>query len=314
MPLDPRAKAFLEQLTAAGPVPLPTIDNIEDMRRAMNLMVNEWAGSGPTVAKVEDRLIPGPECQVPIRVYTPEGSGPFPVLVYFHGGGFWMGSIETEDSACRLLTNAAGCVVVSVGYRLAPENRFPTAVEDGYAAIRWVAENASAMNADRARIAVGGASAGGNVAAVVALMARDRGTPRLIYQLLMYPVLDYAFDTPSYQENAEGYMLTKDAMAWCWSLYLRTEADGRNPYASPLQAKDLSDLPPVLVITAEYDPLRDEGEAYAARLRQAGVPVVCQRHEDAIHGGLPPEMAKEMTEEAAAALLSAFSPSDTAQR
>jgi acetyl esterase len=130
----------------------------------------------------------------------------------------------------------------------------------------------------------------------------------------MYPVLDYAFDTPSYQENAEGYMLTKDAMAWCWSLYLRTEADGRNPYASPLQAKDLSDLPPALVITAEYDPLRDEGEAYAARLRQAGVPVVCRRYDGAIHGGLPPEMAKEMTEEASAALLSAFSPSDTAQR
>jgi acetyl esterase len=230
------------------------------------------------------------------------------MLVYFHGGGFWMGSLETEDNACRLLTNAAGCIVVSVGYRLAPENKFPTAVEDGYAAVRWVAENANAMKADRTRIAVGGASAGGNVAAVVALMARDRGSPQLVYQLLMYPVLDYAFDTPSYRDNAEGYMLTKDVMAWCWSVYLRAEADGQNPYASPLRAQDLGSLPTALVITAEYDPLRDEGEAYAAGLRQAGVPVVCKRQAGAIHGGLPVDMGREVWQEAAAALQSAFSP------
>ena len=309
MSLDPRAKAFLEQMAAAtGPVSMPTLDNVEDLRLASNLMVKEWAGSGPTVANVEDRLVPGPACQIPIRVYTPEGRGPFPVLVYFHGGGFWVGSIETEDSSCRLLTNAVGCTVVSVEYRLAPEHKFPAAAEDCYAATRWVAENVDTINADRSRIAVSGASAGGNLAAVVALMARDRGTPRLIYQLLMYPVINYAFDTPSYQENAEGYMLTKDVMMWCWSFYLRTGADGRNPYASPLRAKDLSGLPPAMVITAEYDPLRDEGEAYAARLRQAGVPVVCKRQAGAIHGGLPPEMAQEMTEEAVAALRSAFSP------
>jgi len=308
MPLDPRAKAFLEQMAAAtGPaVPVPTPDNIEDLRLASNLMVREWAGSGPAVAKVEDRLVRGPECQIPIRIYTPRGKGPLPVLVYFHGGGFWMGSLETEDSTCRLLANAVGCTVVSVEYRLAPEHKFPAAAEDCYAATRWVAENADAVRGDRSRIAVSGASAGGNMAAVVALMARDRGTPRLIYQLLMYPVTNYAFDTPSYQENAEGYMLTKDIMMWCWSLYLRTEADGLNPYASPLRAKNLSGLPPSMVITAEYDPLRDEGEAYAARVRQAGVPVVCKRQAGAIHGGLPPAMAQEMTGEAIADLRSAF--------
>lgn len=305
MPLDPRAQAFLDQIAAAG-MPDPTM-SIEDQRKAANLMVEEWAGHGPTVAKVEDRLIPGPDSQIPIRVYSPEGSGPFPVLVYFHGGGFWMGSIATEDSACRLLTNAADCAVVSVEYRLAPEHKFPAAVEDGYAATKWVAENASNLGVDAARIAVGGASAGGNVAAVVALMARDRGTPRLAYQLLLYPVTNFAFDTPSYQQNADGYMLTKDAMMWCWSLYLPTEADGYNPYASTLRAHDLSGLPPALVVTAEYDPLRDEGEAYAARLREAGVPAVCTRYDGILHGGLPPDMGKEAWQEAAAALRSAFS-------
>jgi len=304
MPLDPRAQAFLDQIAAAG-MPDPTM-SIEEQRRAANLMVEEWAGHGPTVAKVEDRLIPSPDSQIPIRVYWPEGSGPFPVLVYFHGGGFWMGSIATEDSACRLLTNAADCAVVSVEYRLAPEHKFPAAVENGYAATKWVAENADNLGVDAARIAVGGASAGGNVAAVVALMARDRGTPRLAYQLLLYPVTNFAFDTPSYRENADGYMLTKDAMMWCWNLYLRGEADGHNPYASPLRAQDLHGLPPALVVTAEYDPLRDEGESYAARLREAGVPAVCKRYDGMIHGGLPMDMGKEAWQEAAAALRSAF--------
>jgi len=205
-----------------------------------------------------------------------------------------------------LLTNAADCAVVSVEYRLAPEHKFPAAVEDGYAATKWVAQNASNLGVDAARIAVGGASAGGNVAAVVALMARDRGTPRLVYQLLLYPVTNFAFDTPSYQQNADGYMLTKDAMMWCWSLYLRGEADGHNPYASPLRAQDLHGLPPALVVTAEYDPLRDEGELYAARLREAGVPAVCKRYDGMIHGGLPMDMGKQAWQEAAAALRSAF--------
>ena len=303
MPLDPRAQAFLDQIAAAG---MPIFDTMEQQRRAANLMVEEWAGHGPSVAKVGDRLIPGSDCQIPIRVYSPEGGGPFPVLVYFHGGGFWMGSIATEDSACRLLTNAAGCVVVSVEYRLAPEHKFPAAVEDGYAATRWVAQNADNLGVDAARIAVGGASAGGNVAAVVALMARDRGTPRLVYQLLLYPVTNFAFDTPSYRENADGYMLTKDAMVWCWGLYLPTEADGDNPYASPLRAQDLRGLPPALVVTAEYDPLRDEGETYAARLRQAGIPAVCKRYDGMIHGGLPVELGGKVWQEAAAALRLAF--------
>ena len=288
MPLKPRVQAFLDLIAAAN---LQTFDTIEDERNALNMMSKAWIGASaadlPPLARVEDRLISGPRGQIPIRFYTPQGAGPFPVLVYFHGGGFYLGNIETEDGPCRVTANRAGCIVVSVDYRLAPEHKFPAAVEDCYAATRWAAENASAFDGDPLRIAVQGASAGGNMAAVVALMARDQGGPQLICQILMYPVTNFAFDTPSYQENADGYLSTKDSMVRCWNLYLQTEADGVNPYASPLRAPDLRRLPLALVVTAEFDPLRDEGEAYAARLHEAGVPVVCKRQEGAIHGDLP---------------------------
>ena len=306
MPLDPRAQAFLDQIAAGGGLPAPNTLTVEDERKALDLFIESLGARPEPVARVEDRLIPGPAGQIPLRIYTPQGSGPFPVLVYFHGGGFYIGSIATEDSSCRWLTNAAGCIVASVEYRLAPEHKFPAAAEDCYAATKWVAENASAIGGDPTGMAVGGPSAGGNLAAVVALMARDRGTPPLVYQLLMYPVTNFAFDTPSYRENGDGYFLTKDAMVRGWNLYLVTEADGHNPYASPLRAQDLRGLPPALVVTAEYDPLRDEGEAYAARLREAGVPVVCTRYDGMLHGGLPLDMGKEAMHEAAAALRSAF--------
>jgi len=302
MPIDPRVRAFLDQLAAAD---MPVFDTVEEQRRAADKLVEAMIGQGPAVAKVEDRLVPGAEDQIPARVYTPQGTGPFPVLVYFHGGGFWMGNIQQCDGVCRELTNAVGCIVVSVEYRLAPEHKFPAAVEDCYAATRWVAENASALGADPNRVAVGGASAGGNLAAVVVLMAHDRGGPPLVYQLLQYPVTNYAFDTPSYLQNLEPNILTRDAMVWCWNLYLRTEAEGGNPYASPLRASDLRGLPPALVITAEYDPLRDEGEAYAARLREAGVPAECTRLEGMIHGCLPLPLVEALQNEVAG-LRSAF--------
>jgi len=307
MALDPQAQALLDLVAAFGMPALSTL-SVEDARKAL-VQMGELSGPEPEpVAKVEDRLIPDPAGQIPVRVYTPQGSGSLPVLVWFHGGGFALGSIEIVDEFCRALTNAAGCITVSVDYRLAPEHKFPAAVDDCYTATKWVAENANATGSDPTRIAVGGDSAGGNLAAVVALMARDRGTPPLVYQLLVYPVTNFAFDTPSHREYADGYFLTKDDMTWFCNLYLRSEADSHNPYASPLQAQDLRGLPPALVITGEFDPLRDEGEAYAARMREAGVPVACKRYNGMIHGflSMPLDQGKKARQEAAAGLRSSF--------
>ena len=282
MPLDPQAQAILDMIAAMGTPPIEEM-SVEQARTMLNL--NEMGGTPEPVARVEDREIPGPYGPTPIRIYTPEGVGPFPVLVYFHGGGWVLGNIEGHDNVCRVLTNAAKCVTVSVDYRLAPEYKFPAAAEDSYAATKWVAENTAKLNGDATRIAVGGDSAGGNLAAVVSLMARDQGGPNLVYQLLIYPVTDYHQPgTPSYQENADGYFLTRDAMVWFWQHYLNDEAEAKIPYASPLQAKDLSGLPPAMVITPEYDPLRDEGEMYAARLKEAGIPVTIIRYPGMIHG------------------------------
>ena len=222
----------------------------------------------------------------PIRVYTPAGDGPFPLLVYFHGGGWVVGSLNTVDASCRALANLANCVVVSADYRLAPEDKFPAAVNDCYAATRWVAFNAAALNGDAARLAVGGESAGANLAAAVALKAQESGLPALAYQFLMYPVTAHAVDLPSHTDNAEGYFLTTEMMAWFWNHYLASEADGHNPLASPLNAStdQCSSLPPAFIATAEYDPLRDEGAAYAAKLREAGVAVEYICFEGLIHG------------------------------
>ncbi len=221
-----------------------------------------------------------------MRVYTPEGEGPFPLLVYFHGGGWVLGNLDTHDPLCRALANESGCVVVSVDYRLAPEHRFPAAVEDCYAAAGWVAANAALLKGDPKRVAIGGDSAGGNLAAAVALKAQDQGGPALAYQLLLYPITNYSFDTVSYRENARGYLLSREDMVWYWDHYLGPEGEGLDPYASPLRAEDLRGLPPALVITAEYDPLRDEGEAFAARLAAAGVPVTATRYDGLVHGFL----------------------------
>lgn len=230
------------------------------------------------------------------------------MLVFFHGGGFVIGSIELYEEFCRALTNGAGCIVVSVGYRLAPEHKFPAAVEDCYSATKWVAVNAKAIDGDSTHIAVGGDSAGGNLAAVVAVMARDEGSVPLVFQLLLYPTTNLAHDTLSMQENASGYLLTRDDMFWFRSLYLPNDADRNNPYASPLLAQDLHGLPPALVITAEYDPLRDEGEAYTTRLREAGVTVVCTRYNGMIHGFLilPFDQGKKGRQEIITNLKSAF--------
>ena len=305
MPLDPQAKEFLDMLAATR---FPGFESMPiPVARALFLTRRDLGGPPIPVDQVGDRLLPG---NIPARVYTPAGPGPKPVLLYFHGGGWVLGGLDTVDAPCRRLANAAGCVVVSVDYRLAPEHKFPIPAEDCYTATRHVAENAAAFGADRDRIAVGGDSAGGNLAAAVTMMARDRGGPRLSFQLLIYPATDFAFDTPSYRAYAEGFGLTRKAARWYWSQYLPRPEDAANPLASPLRAQDLRNLPPARVITAEYDPLRDEGEAYAARLRAAGVRAEVRRFDGQIHGffsmcGIM-DQGKAAIDDAAAALREAW--------
>jgi acetyl esterase len=308
MPLDPQAQAFLDQMAAAG---VPTIDElrVSDMRQLLVAL-----GSSNTepekVDDVSNREIPGPAGAIPVRVYKPNATGPLPILVYFHGGGWVAGNLDTADAICRGLANAAECLVISVEYRLAPEHKFPAALDDCYVAVQWIAANAAQFGGDSSRLAVGGDSVGGNLAAVVTQVARDRGGPPLLFQLLVYPVTDFSFDTVSYRENAEGYMLTRDVMIWFWNHYLPAQSDGDSPQASPLRSRDLRGLPPALVITAGFDPLRDEGEAYASRLRDAGVAVVVRRYDTMIHGffGLPSifEQGKAAIAEAGKSLRAAF--------
>ena len=228
MPLDPQAKVMLDALAAAPPF---------DMEGDINEFRTQFADMGlPSeaieVAHTEDRSIPGPDGEIPIRIYTPEGEGPHPILVYFHGGGWVIGNIETHDGTCRELCRGASALVISVEYRLAPEHPFPAAPEDCYAATLWAAQEASSLGGDPGRIAVGGDSAGGNLAAVTSLMIRERGGPTLRHQLLIYPVTDCSFETPSYEENAEGYFLTRDMMKWFWGKYLADPQAGDDPLAS----------------------------------------------------------------------------------
>tara|TARA_Y100000588_G_scaffold300182_1_gene321645 strand:- start:1848 stop:2639 length:792 start_codon:yes stop_codon:yes gene_type:complete len=235
------------------------------------------------MSHVEDRNIPGPKGDIAVRIYRPTEEKDHSLLVWYHGGGWVIGDLDGADITCRELAARSSSVVMSVDYRLAPENRYPAAQEDCYAATVWAAENASTLGADANRLAVGGDSAGGNLAAVVSLRARDEEGPAIGFQLLVYPVTDHSFETDSYRDNAEGYLLTRDGMAWFWNHYLGPNGDGSHPYASPLRAGDLSGLPPAHVITAEYDPLRDEGEAYAKRLQEAGVATTHTRYAGQIH-------------------------------
>jgi acetyl esterase len=282
MPLDSQTKAYLDQMAALNAPPLTAFQ--PQVFRELIAAQYANAPAGEPVAKVENRTIPGPVGEIPLRIYTPEGNGPFPVLVFFHGGGWVICTLDTHDGQCRSLTNGAGCVVVSVDYRLAPEHKFPAAPEDCYAATCWVAEHAAELNGDASRLAIGGDSAGGNLTAVVAQMARDHDGPRLVFQLLIYPATDFTSQTSSKTENADGYFLTLDDMHWFENHYLNSKADRLNPLASPLLASNLSNLPPALILTAEYDPLRDEGELYGQRLQEAGVSVTVRRYAGLIHG------------------------------
>jgi acetyl esterase len=260
---------------------------------------------------VKDIDIPGPAGPIPARVYSPDIPTPAPVLVYYHGGGWVLGDLEGGDPVCRSLANQAQCMVVSVDYRLAPEAKFPAAVEDCYAAAAWVSTNAAELGVDPGRIAVGGDSAGGNLAAVISQMARDLNGPKLIFQLLVYPATDMRMTARSIDENAAGPILTKASMVWFIDHYLRDEADKTHPQASPLLVSDLTGLPSAFVLTAECDPLRDEGEAYARSLQQAGIPVEVERYPGMPHGffsfGAALDTAKRAIADAARHLRKAFS-------
>jgi acetyl esterase len=244
----------------------------------------------PPIHRVESRAIPGPGGEIPVRIYHPSDQDHLPVLMWFHGGGWVLGTLDFAEATCRMLANRVGCAVVSVDYRLAPETPFPGAVEDCLAATRWVASSAAELGIDAGRIAVGGDSAGGNLAACVAYCAREIGQ-ELALQLLVYPVIDADFDRPSYIDNAEGYLLTRNAMQWYWDRYVPDHAQRRDPRVSPIHASKLSGLAPAFILTAEFDPLRDEAEAYGEALAAAGVAATTKRYEGVIHGffGIPTE-------------------------
>lgn len=283
MPLHPQVDALLKNMAAAGGKAFHEM-GVEECRQVFAGLLASLPPSGARIAGVSDRKIPGPAGEIAVRIYTPEGAGPFPVLSYFHGGGWVIGDLGTHDGVCRELCAGAGVVVLAVDYRLAPEHRFPAAPDDCIAAVKWVAANAASIKGDATRLAVAGDSAGGNLATVVAQRLRDTNGPKLSAQLLIYPVarLD-GVATKSMVENAEGYLLQRKDMDWFLGHYLKSPADGQNTAASPILAKSLAGLPPALVITAEFDPLRDEGEDYARALQKAGVKTTLSRYDGAIH-------------------------------
>lgn len=280
MPLDPAARTVIDAFAASGP-PIGTVP--APVARASSLARRLVIANPEPVYQITDRTIPGPASAIPVRIYRPSEAASLPALIWFHGGGWVLGDLEMADPTCRALANTVGCVVVSVDYRLAPETPFPGAVEDAYAAVRWAAEHGAEYGIDALRIAVGGDSAGGNLAAAVSLMARDRSGPALVHQALIYPVTDHRLETESYHANAEGFLLTRSGMRWFWEQYMGTQ-DWGQAYAAPLHAPSLAGLPAATVITAEYDPLRDEGEAFAAKLEAADVPVTITRYDGMIHG------------------------------
>jgi acetyl esterase len=275
--LDPKVALAL---SVGGPAPDYRAQGPALVRTNFNLLAAKVPKPDERLKSVENAKTGS---GVPMRIYRPEGTGPFPLCLYFHGGGWVVGDLESHDHVCRSLARRGGAVVVNVDYRLAPETRFPGALDDCAEALRWTESQARELGGDPGKIAVAGDSAGGHLAAGLALRMRDERGPRIALQLLIYPVTDNIFETTSYSEFAEGYGLTRANMQWFWECYLRTPADAANPWNVPLKA-DLRGLPPAFVVTAEYDVLRDEGEAYARRLHEAGVPVRCVRYNGMNHG------------------------------
>jgi acetyl esterase len=317
MPLDPQAETVIGLVKQSG---LPEFWQLTpgQAREQYLLRVGKLAVREP-IFRTQDRAIPGPGSELPIRIYQPRESKPgelLPVLVWFHGGGFVIGNLDTHDSACRMLANQGDCLVVAVDYRLAPESKFPAAVEDSMAALRWVALHARELGGDPERIAVGGDSAGGNLAAVCALLARNEGYPRVAFQLLIYPCTAPEPETASHRKFAEGYVLTRNTITWFYKQYVRSPKEFHDFRFAPLVADDLSNLPPALVLVAGFDPLRDEGVDYARRLIEAGNRVTLVNYEGMIHGfylmGGAVDAAKRAVAQSAQALREAFAAAATA--
>ena len=282
MPLDPQLQAMRDQRERDHVPPLYDM-SLTEARAADLASIRAGGGDPEPVHEVTNLTITGPGGELPLRLYRPASERPLPVLLYFFGGGWVLGTIDTADGISRSLANASGALVAVVGYRLAPEHPFPAAIDDCYAAVRWVAEHSGEIGADPARIAVGGDSAGGNLAAGIALRARADG-PALVGQLLVYPNTDQLADDQSMRAADDPFLFNRHSVAWYRQHYLTGPGDAANPLASPLRAESLAGLPPALVITAEYDPLRDQGEAYARRLAGEGVQAELSRYPGMTHG------------------------------
>jgi len=282
MALRQQAVAVLQRLGMGGGLPLQQQQPAQARLDAYRFL--ELFGPPEPVADVSYRFIPGPTADLPTWIYRPSDDRPLPALVYFHGSGFVISNIGIFDSPSRALANRTGCVVVAVNYQKAPEHKFPVPFDDAYSATVWVRDHAPELGIDPARVGVIGDSSGGTLAAAVCLKARDQGGPNLKLQVMVHPPTQFGIETPSMRENAEGLLLEATGMRWFAEKYLTSEVDSLNPYAAPMRATSLQGLPPALVVTAEYDPLRDEGEEYAERLRSDGVPVTLSRYEGMIHG------------------------------
>lgn len=309
MSLDPQLKAYLDALEELGAPPLHLVP-VDAARKMYEKAAEQTRGTPPELFAVEELVIPGPESELKAWLYRPSEQDKLPMLVYFHGGGFTIGSLHSHDAVCRYLSKEANCLVLSVDYRLAPEHKYPAAVEDAWAATCWAVNNAKSLGGDPDRVAVGGDSAGGNLAAVVCLMAREAGDPQLAYQLLIYPGIDMTCSLPSHDTFADGYRLTRDLITWFYQAYFTKDDDVTEWQASPINAHSLAGLPPAFILSAGFDPLQDENKSYAYKLEAAGVEVQYSHYPDMIHGFVTMpgilSRAREALSESAAALRKAF--------
>jgi acetyl esterase len=310
MPLDPALQTLVKQAAAQIQVTPREPLAIVARERAAIERARSFLAPGPEpVASIEDFMIPGPAGDIPVRLYIPDGTGPFPVLLFFHGGWAW-GDLDTHAPLCRPLCHGAGCLVLSVDYSLAPEHKFPAGLHDCYTATRWMVAHAQEFQGDPSCIAVGGDSGGGNFAAVTALMMRDQRHPSLLFQLLLWPMMDFRLNTPSWKDY-DGYLIHSEEFLIFRDFYLPNMEEQLNPYVTPLLAPNLSGLPPALIITAECDPVRDGGEEYGRLLLQAGVPITVSRYDGMVHSfmymrNLVPVQADQAFAEAIQALRTAF--------